>query len=170
MGCKKKCNFAAAMPSGLMINVDLRALSQLESPQCLTLEDKFFLNLDQEEILGGKLKAELSAKERTSGVFELEICVSGLVKVVCDRCLDEATLPIEAKDTIKICEGLDMEEEGMDSEVRMLLGRGYEYDVTWDLYEIIAVALPLQKVHMHGECNPEMLQHVIIDDEISDIN
>lgn len=162
VGCKKKCNFAPTMPSGVTTNIDLREAARMGSCQELTLRDDFFAALEQEEILGGEVTVKMAVKEHTNEVFELNLSITGDVVVSCDRCLDDVTMHVEAEDVVKICG--DIADDGIDDEIKRLQGRGYGYDISWDVYEIIVVAMPLQKIHEPGKCNPEMIQRMMIDE------
>lgn len=53
-----------------------------------------------------------------------------------------------------------------DGEVMWLLPMEDEVDLTQYIYESIVLALPYQRVHPDGECNPDMLERFrIVSDE-----
>ena len=39
------------------------------------------------------------------------------------------------------------------------------YDLSWQLYEIIETALPMQRVHAEGECNKDMVSYIMTTDD-----
>jgi len=158
---QKNSIFAAAMSGTDALKVDLRQALHRESPLVISVDDSFFAALEQEEILGGEVVAQVGVQEKADGVFLLTLTVKGRVKVACDRCLEEVTLPVEASETVKVCrDGAEGALAGADDERRTLPGPADLYDVAWDLYETVALALPLRRVHEDGACNPEMLRYM----------
>jgi uncharacterized metal-binding protein YceD (DUF177 family) len=152
------------MPSRVVTKIDLRDLSRVGDEREIVLGDDFFSNLEQDEIVGGKVVVSLSVKERTHELFELFLKVEGEVNVPCDRCLEMVTLDIEAEDMIKIFGG-DVEEHPVGDDIKLLEGRGYDYELSWDIYELIVVSLPLQRVHADGDCNAEMLTRICLEQD-----
>lgn len=71
---------------------------------------------------------------------DVECSISGTVTVPCDRCLDE----------------LELEVETGFSEV--YTPDTAELDLSQDVYDYVCTALPLQRVHPEGECNPETIK------------
>ena len=83
------------------------------------------------------------ALERGESMLTLDVNVDGSVVVECDRCLEDCNVPIH-----------------------WLLPMEDEVDLTQYIYESIVLALPYQRVHPDGECNPDMLERFrIVSDE-----
>ncbi len=145
------------MPSMTGLRIDLKAAAQEGKPLTFLLREEFFKELEQEEINGGNLEVMIKVKEVISGCFKLNIMVKGDVTVQCDRCLDDVEMSVEVEDEFKVVEDTD----GEDAEIRTLApGRGYFYDVAWDIYEMVEVALPIQRVHDEGQCNQDMAERL----------
>jgi len=104
------------------------------------LDGEFFAQFEGTEILDADIEVEAEITDSWS------VCVScdirGTVKVLCDRCMGELTLPVETS----------FEEE--DYEV------GAQLDLSQDIYDYVCTSLPLHKVHPDGECDPEVVRHL----------
>ena len=102
------------------------------------LDDAYFSEIENSELLGGQVKVEAHLNLREYD-FDLDIAVKGLVQVTCDRCLDEMDVAIDAEEN----------EWEWDDEPKLI-------DLSWLAYELIIVNLPLVHSHQDGGCNPEM--------------
>lgn len=136
-----------------LYQLNLRALGSEPVQKQFVLQDNFFENLDQTEVQGGAVRVTLSVRPK-AGVFQLNMHLCGEVKVACDRCLETVTVPIETDDEVRIRLGEETNEETEPMEIAEYPG---VYDYAWRMYESIVLALPLERVHEEGECNPEML-------------
>ena len=102
------------------------------------LDDAYFSEIENSELLGGQVKVEAHLNLREYD-FDLDIAVKGLVQVTCDRCLDEMDVAIDVEEN----------EWEWDEEPKLI-------DLSWLAYELIIVNLPLVHSHQEGGCNPEM--------------
>ena len=102
------------------------------------LDNAYFSEIENSELLGGEVKVEAHLNLREYD-FDLDIAVKGLVQVTCDRCLDEMDVAIDAEEN----------EWEWDDEPKLI-------DLSWLAYELIIVNLPLVHSHQDGGCNPEM--------------
>lgn len=118
------------------------------------LDDSFFSGLDEQEIQQGDLDATLRVN-RKSGAYELNISVQGEVQIPCDRCLEPMAQPIAAETTLKVQLG---EAYSDDGELIIVPEESGELDVAWNLYETIALAIPIYHAHPDGGCNDEVNQ------------
>ena len=112
------------------------------------IDDRFFSAVQGPEIQQGQLDASLQVK-RTSGVYELTFGFAGTVKVACDRCMELMDQPVEAEQTLKVKLGDRFEDDG--DMVTVPEGDG-TLNVAWNLYEFIALEIPIRHVHPQGEC------------------
>lgn len=112
------------------------------------LDDAFFEALDEQEIAHGSLDATLRVN-RTSGAYQLQLHIVGDVEVPCDRCLEPMAQPIDTSDTIDVRLG---DHDDDDGECITVTEDKAEVDVSWKLYETIALALPIYHVHPDGQC------------------
>ena len=113
------------------------------------VNDDFFSAVEGPEIQQGSLDVALRVK-RTSATYELEFSFEGMVKVPCDRCLGLMDQPIAAQHTLRVRLGSEFEDDGETITVHEQDG---ELNVAWNLYELIALEIPMRHVHPEGECS-----------------
>lgn len=131
--------------------INLYALKQSPYECDYELDSAFFSALDQQEILGGNVHAKV-ALEPVSGNFMLKMHVSGKVQVVCDRCLDPMSQPVDGEEEllVKLTAG------AVDDDIVAVDPETGDLDLAWLLYELIELSLPVVHSHQQGECNPLM--------------
>jgi uncharacterized metal-binding protein YceD (DUF177 family) len=134
--------------------IDLKELTQETTPLEFTLDDQFFAALDVADIRGGSLHVSGSIRKAT-GFFDLKLQVGGMVRVPCDRCLDDMEQPIEAPFSLIVKLGSDYSES---DEFVTLDEKDPVLDLAWPIYETIALAVPIQHVHQPGDCNDAMMR------------
>ncbi len=145
------------MPSTDTLNIDLFAAAQSGNAVTFALTDSFFEHIEQDEVIGGTVRVEATVKAKAADYFEVFYNISGNVRVACDRCLDEVTYDIETEDSTLIFYG---EGEPTNDEAHILPPRTNTFNMAWDVYESIELALPLQRIHEEGGCNPEMISRL----------
>jgi uncharacterized metal-binding protein YceD (DUF177 family) len=129
----------------------------------------FFEEFEQLEIPEGKVNANI-VLTRKPGFLEIEMALSGVVQVECDRCLSYFEMPLsyEGKLLVKFSE--TQKEE--DADVLFLHPEDYALDLKHYMYECISLSLPFRKVHPDlpdGEsgCDPDMIKklkdHLVTD-------
>ena len=112
------------------------------------VDDDFFSAVQGPEVQHGALDVALRVK-RTSGAYELTFQLDGTVKVQCDRCLELMDQPIQARGELRVRLGDEFSDDGD------LVTIPYEdgtFNVAWNLYEMIALEIPLRHVHADGPC------------------
>ena len=147
------------MSSENLLNINLAQAASAGERIEIELSDRFFADLEQEEISGGEVHADILVKASAGSVFQIQIQVHGRVTVACDRCLDPLVLPVEAEETVKVKDADP--DEGDDVEMYYLEANCPYFELSWPLYEIIETALPLQRVHPESECNPDMTGFIL---------
>lgn len=75
--------------------------------------------------------------------------------VPCDLCLEPMEQSVETTQRLEAKFGTENSEE--DDLVTVAEDEGI-LDVTWLLYEFIALAIPIKHVHAPGKCNPAMIR------------
>jgi len=116
------------------------------------LDDDFFAAVQGPEIQHGDVDAALQVR-RTSGAYELTFRFQGQLSLICDRCLESMLQPVEGEQTLKAKLGGEYDDDGE------LVTVPYEdgtLNVAWNLYEFIALEIPLRHVHPDGECEAVM--------------
>lgn len=151
------------MQSGNLLNINLAQAA--EAAKCLNIEltDRFFADLEQEEISGGEVRLDISVRPPIGNVYKVYVKAEGYVTVACDRCLDPLRIDVDAEDVLKIKDADPEDADAMD--MLYLEANTSCYDISWQVYEIIETSLPMQRVHPDGECNPEMLNFIMSNPE-----
>ena len=123
---------------------------------------EFFESFENLEILDAELVASVVV-EKSGRYLGIDCEVEGDVAVECDRCLDELQMPIYAEIRLSVKYG---EEESSEEhregerEVVFVPETDAEFDMSQIIYDYVCLALPMQRVHEDGECNPEAIRHL----------
>ena len=136
------------------LKIDLKGLKEGETALEYDLDDAYFGAISGSEISRGNVHVSLSIR-KTNGFFELLFQTEGTVIVPCDRCLDEMSQPIEADNRLTVKLGAEYSED--DDLVTIDENEGI-LDLSWFIYEFIALAIPIQHVHEPGKCNVAMIE------------
>lgn len=108
------------------------------------VDDRFFNAFEASEILGGKAAVSVEMN-RSAAMLELGFSISGEVKAVCDRCLEELMLPVEYSGELKV--RFSDETDEYDGEVMWVNPADPELMLGQYIYESILLGLPYRKVH-----------------------
>ena len=145
--------------------IDLKKLSLSEACEFeYALGDEFFECVDGPEVRRGKVNVSLSVI-RVSSAFELKFRIEGEVTVKCDRCLEDMEIFVEANNRLIVTFG-EAYTETSDEQVVISEEEGF-INIAWYLYEFIALAIPMKRVHRPGECDEVMaskLEELCVDD------
>lgn len=136
------------------LKVDLKALKDGTTQLNILLNDEFFQYVDGPEVKKGRVDAALSIR-KTENYFELTSDLDGMVVIPCSRCLDDMEQKVETHNQLTISLGEEYSED--DDKVTIPENEGV-IDLSWYLYEYIALAIPIQHVHETGKCNVAMLK------------
>ncbi len=113
------------------------------------VDDAFFAQVESTEIQQGEVDVKLDVERLVSGAYELRFDLKGRVTVACDRCLEPMCQDIEGNASLKVKLG---EEDIDDGELITIPEDRGTLDLQWNIYEMIALQLPLRHVHPEGEC------------------
>ena len=134
--------------------VDLKGLKDELTKLEFDLNKDYFEALDETDVQSGVLHVSVSIR-KASGFFELQFHTVGTVDIPCDRCLDLMEQPVETDNRLVVKLGSTTREE--DDTIVVDENEGI-LDLSWFIYEFIALAIPIQHVHAPGKCNPAMTQ------------
>ena len=116
--------------------VKLNGLASGKTEIRRTAGREFFEGFGNSDILDASVEVALTLVNH--GVTIDVVCdMEGWVSVPCDRCLEPLELPVET---------------GFEE---VYAPEGDELDLSQDVYDYVCTALPLQRIHPEGECNPE---------------
>lgn len=136
-----------------LYTIDLKNLAPGTHGFEYLLENKFFVDIDGNEVQKGHVHVQLTVK-KSSMAFELNFQLAGTVIIPCDRCLDDMELPIETQDKLIVKFGKEYAEES--DEIVIVPEEEGTINVAWFMYEFIALAIPIKHVHAAGKCNKAM--------------
>ena len=105
-------------------------------------------------VKGGELTATITAQQAAKGL-KLTIEVKGKATVECDRCLDDMEVDICSCNELTLLYA-DHYEDAVD--VIYVEQSQKEIDMWPQVYDFIALAVPLQHSHAEGQCNPDMAE------------
>ena len=134
------------------LKIDLKSLKEEETSLEFNLDDTYFEALDDAEVKKGSLHVSVSIRKAT-GFFELLFHTAGTVIIPCDRCLDDMDLPVETENRLVVKLGSEYSEE--DDVIVVPENEGI-LDMSWLIYEFVALVIPIRHVHASGKCNPAM--------------
>lgn len=119
------------------------------------LGDDFFESLEDAEIERGKLSVKLACRKESTS-FVLSFGIEGTVMIPCDRCLDDMEQPISTEGQLVVRFGDETPTENEDTVFLPETETGI--NVQWNIYEFIALAIPMRHVHPEGQCNASMAE------------
>ena len=137
------------------LKIDLKGLNEGANNLEFDLDDTYFKAIDAPEVSQGKVRVLLDITRTGNDFFTLDFHETGVVMVPCDICLDPMEQSIEITQRLEVKLGTENSEE--DDLVMVAEDEGI-LDITWYLYEFIALAIPIKHVHAPGKCNPAMIR------------
>ncbi|MGL5682873.1 MAG: YceD family protein [Marinifilaceae bacterium] len=129
------------------------------------LDEAFFNAFPMTEGTNGEVKVTVELV-KSSLLMEVNIRLNGEVEAICDRCLCEMKLPIEAAEHMIVKQS--NREEGNDDDFIVLAPDDDYIDMSSYLYEIYMLNYPMRVVHPDGECDESMeeaLDEYLIDED-----
>ncbi len=130
------------------------------------LDDKFFAQLEQEELSRGEVSVSI-ALELSNDIYRFSITYYGYVFGQCDRCLSEVQLDVNSKRELVVKLGAEYSEE--DENLLVIPQKEGVLELAWLMYEDILLALPVQRLHEDTtDCDPEVMAYydsMLVDEE-----
>lgn len=113
----------------------------------------FFTNMESADVREADLDVKLTVVHR-GGIYNLDFVITGNVTLLCDRCLDDLVLPIDATYHIAVKYGDDYNDE---SDELLEIPESDNYlNVAYMIYDTVTLAIPIKHVHPLGKCNRAM--------------
>ncbi len=137
------------------------------------INKEFFDLFEESEIKEGELIAVVEVIKNTSHL-DLDITISGKVRICCDRCLEMFDHPVECENRLLVKFGNIKDDS--DPEIITIPRDENELDLKQYIYEFIHLALPIQRIHPDNAegistCDPVMLQKLkehLVEEESGD--
>ena len=122
---------------------------------------EFFDSFDNEEIFAADLQIRVLV-EKSGRYIGVDCDIEGVVTVECDRCLDMLDMPIDTQVRLSVKfgeeEAHEIGQEG-EREVVFVKEDEAELDMSQIVYDYACLALPVQRAHDPGECNPDAMKY-----------
>lgn len=134
--------------------VNLREAQYSDISLRYVLDNIFFVEQTDGELLGGRVEVDLRVRLGSADTYSFRYVASGTVQVPCDRCLEPVEIPIAFEETLLVAHGDDSDADG---DCILIPFSQLSYDTAWDICELTMLNLPLQRVHRAGACNADML-------------
>ena len=132
--------------------VNLKDLQAGVATYRFELDDAFFELVGGTLVKGGHADVMLSVEEK-GGIYALIFHIRGVVCVPCDRCLDDMDVAVDTENVLNVKVGTEYSDEG---DVVVVPEDDPACNVAWNIYEFVALAVPVVHVHDEGQCNVEM--------------
>lgn len=142
------------MYSQKLLEIDLHDAERADLHLAADLDSSYFAAMG-DEIDHGQASVEAVARRVSEDVYQLDCRISGELTVACDRCLDDMQLPFSTTSRL-IIKATDRDADEAEDDTMAVDKTSRVADLSWYIYETIAMALPLQHVHEPGKCNSAM--------------
>jgi uncharacterized metal-binding protein YceD (DUF177 family) len=121
-------------------------------------DDAFFARFEKSEFEKGQVAVRV-VLEKHSVVMRLTLTCEGRVEVMCDYCAQPFMIPVSGQQVFVVKLGNE-EAADDDEDVIFLPVQEHEIDITAFIYEVIALSVPLRRVHPEGQCDPDMVKSI----------
>ncbi len=123
---------------------------------------EFFEAFENTEILDAELVVNVTA-EKSGRYFGIDCEIDGTVTVACDRCLEDLEMPVGTEIMLSVKFGdeeTSEEHQEGEREIVFIPEGDALFDMSQIIYDYVCLALPMQRLHGEGECNPETLKYL----------
>ncbi|PLX18635.1 MAG: hypothetical protein C0599_11925 [Salinivirgaceae bacterium] len=130
------------------------------------IENKLLNKFENDEIKNIKVKADVELIKRPN-ITELEIRLTGLVGLVCDRCLGNFDYEISLDEQVIVKQA----SKNPDNEINIIIFEPETGEIVFDqyFYDMIMTSLPLQRAHENEEeCDHDMIERLEVKDNSSE--
>lgn len=121
--------------------------------------DNNFFSAEDGEIKSGEVHLDLHIFPLPGDLYELKYYYDGVVAVECDRCLGPLELDMEVEESMNVQIGDALNDE--DDENLILDAKEPKYDFAHIFYELLALHLPIQRMHDIEDCDPVILDYLV---------
>ncbi len=152
-----------------LYTLNLKSLADGKHSFEFNLDDKFFAQLEQEELSRGQVAVSISL-DLSNEIYRFTITYEGYVYGQCDRCLSELNLDVDSERELVVKLGAEYSEE--DENLLVVPQKEGVLRLEWLMYEDILLALPIQRLHEDfADCDPEVMSYynnMLVDEEPSE--
>ena len=143
--------------------IPLNGLTAGENVFSWQIGKEFFDSFENSEILDAHLDADVRV-EKSGRYIWVDCDVRGEVVVECDRCLDDLDMPIDVEIRLSVKYGSEESAEENrpgEREVITVPDTDAELELSQVIYDYVCLALPMQRTHASGECNPDTMRYYV---------
>ncbi|MBQ6576504.1 MAG: DUF177 domain-containing protein [Bacteroidales bacterium] len=132
-------------------------------------DKEFFGSFDNSDILDADIHVDC-VLEKSGNYMGIDLEIRGTVTVPCDRCLEDLEIPVEEERKLSVKFGneptspLDTEEG--ERETVYFSTEEPVIDLRQIVYDYTCLAVPMQRVHKEGECNPAAVAHLSSESDV----
>ena len=122
---------------------------------------EFFDSFENEEIFDADLQIRILV-EKSGRYIGVDCDIEGYLTVECDRCLDMVEMPIDEQVRLSVKFGeQDDSEMSQDAEREVIFVKtdDAQLDMSQIVYDYSCLALPMQRTHEEGDCNPDTMKY-----------
>lgn len=134
-------------------NLPLKSLTEGTHEFCFHLGPEFFSNMENTDIHGANLEVKLTVVYARD-IYELSFHITGDIVLLCDRCLDEMTQPVDATYNINVQYGADYDDS--NDNLLIIPESDRDLNVSYMIYDTVVLEIPIKHVHPAGKCNRQM--------------
>ena len=117
------------------------------------LSKQFFANMENSDVRDADVKVDLEV-DHSNDAYQLAFHLTGTLTVLCDRCLDELPLDVDATYDLTVKYGDDYDNE---SDSLLIIPESDNYlNVAYMIYDTAVLAIPPRDVPPQGKCNRAM--------------
>ena len=140
--------------------IPLNGLTAGENKFSWQADKEFFESFENTEVLDAHLDTDVKV-EKSGRYIGVDCDVRGVLKVECDRCLDELDMPVDVEIRLSVKYGSEESSEEPQQgarEVIFIPETDAEMDMSQIIYDYVCLSLPMQRIHDEGECDPEVMK------------
>lgn len=133
--------------------IPLKSLSEGVHEFDFVIDKQFFVNMEYNDVRDADLAVHLLV-DYHNNIYRLKFDIAGTVTMLCDRCLDDLVIPVEAEYTINVEYGDDYNDDS--DELLILPQSDNDLNVAYTIFDTIVLQIPIKHVHPAGQCNRQM--------------
>ncbi len=124
------------------------------------VNDRFFAEFEGSEVEKGELEIGIELEKRST-YLKLSFSISGVVELICDRCLENFNYPVESQRELLV----KFSEKPVEDEADMIYlhPAAFQVEIAQFIYEFVILSLPIRRIHPDGKdgktlCDPVMIK------------
>ena len=126
-------------------------------------DKEFFGSFDNSDILDADIHVDCDL-EKSGNYMGIDLKIRGTVTVPCDRCLEDLEIPVDELRKFSVKFGNEpstvQETEEGERETVYFSSEEPALDLRQIVYDYTCLAVPMQRVHKEGGCNPAAIAHL----------